>query len=120
MTIDINCVPVPVVKRDKEFRSGNPGVYRLCSLIFCCLLTTQVAHTQATERPVEAVDTSQTESSAGTNAAVQRPPLPKQPVESELIVEGLGSFGHYHIFADTWWSEPPPLNATAGEGRNRR
>jgi len=22
--------------------------------------------------------------------------------------------------ADTWWSEPPPLNATAGEGRNRR
>jgi opacity protein-like surface antigen len=29
----------------------------------------------------------------------------KQPVESELITEGEGSFGHYHIFAYTWWSE---------------
>jgi Lipid A 3-O-deacylase (PagL) len=24
--------------------------------------------------------------------------------ESELIVEGLGSFGHFHIFAYSWWS----------------
>ena len=29
----------------------------------------------------------------------------KQPVESELITEGEGSFGHYHIFAYSWWSE---------------
>lgn len=29
----------------------------------------------------------------------------KQPVESELIIEGEGSFGHFHIFADSWWSE---------------
>jgi opacity protein-like surface antigen len=28
----------------------------------------------------------------------------KQPVESELIIEGQGSFGHFHIFADSWWS----------------
>ncbi len=28
----------------------------------------------------------------------------REPVESELIFEGLGSFGHYHIFAYTWWS----------------
>jgi hypothetical protein len=27
-----------------------------------------------------------------------------EPVASELIIEGLNSFGHYHIFADTWWS----------------
>jgi opacity protein-like surface antigen len=29
----------------------------------------------------------------------------KPPVESELITEGEGSFGHYHIFAYSWWSE---------------
>lgn len=32
------------------------------------------------------------------NAASHKPP------ESELIFEGLGSFGHYHIFAYSWWS----------------
>jgi len=29
----------------------------------------------------------------------------KPPVESELITEGEGSFGHYHIFAYSWFSE---------------
>jgi opacity protein-like surface antigen len=29
----------------------------------------------------------------------------KHPVDSELIAEGEGSFGHYHIFAYSWWSE---------------
>lgn len=29
---------------------------------------------------------------------------PREPVESELIVESLNSFGHYHVFAYTWWS----------------
>src|SRR5947209_18555251 len=24
--------------------------------------------------------------------------------ESELIFEGLGSFGHFHVFAYSWWS----------------
>jgi hypothetical protein len=28
----------------------------------------------------------------------------RTPVQSELIFEGLNSFGHYHIFAYTWWS----------------
>jgi hypothetical protein len=28
----------------------------------------------------------------------------RAPVDSELVFEGLGSFGHYHIFAYTWWS----------------
>ncbi len=28
----------------------------------------------------------------------------KKPVESELIAEGLGSFGHFHVFAYSWWS----------------
>jgi len=29
----------------------------------------------------------------------------KHPMDRELIVEGEGSFAHYHIFAYTWWSE---------------
>jgi hypothetical protein len=30
--------------------------------------------------------------------------LPKRPVESEVAFETRASFGHYHIFAGTWWS----------------
>jgi hypothetical protein len=28
----------------------------------------------------------------------------RTPVESEIIFEGLESVGHFHIFADSWWS----------------
>ena len=28
----------------------------------------------------------------------------RKPPESELILEGLGSFGHFHVFAYSWWS----------------
>ena len=28
----------------------------------------------------------------------------RTPVESEVIFEGQESFGHFHIFADSWWS----------------
>ena len=31
-------------------------------------------------------------------------PAGRAPVESELAFEGLNSFGHFHIFADSWWS----------------
>jgi hypothetical protein len=27
-----------------------------------------------------------------------------KPVQSELVFEGLGSFGHFHVFAYSWWS----------------
>ena len=30
--------------------------------------------------------------------------VPEKPVESELAFEARASFGHYHIFAGTWWS----------------
>ena len=30
--------------------------------------------------------------------------VPERPVESELAFETRASFGHYHIFAGTWWS----------------
>lgn len=35
---------------------------------------------------------------------ISRTREPHEPVPSELIFEGLSSFGHYHIFAYTWWS----------------
>ncbi len=38
------------------------------------------------------------------NILSQRRKFPDKPVESELILEGLNSFGHYHVFAYTWWS----------------
>ncbi len=28
----------------------------------------------------------------------------RKPVESELVYEAIGSFGHYHFFANSWWS----------------
>ncbi len=28
-----------------------------------------------------------------------------QPVESDLVYEAFNSFGHFHIFADSWWAE---------------
>jgi opacity protein-like surface antigen len=28
----------------------------------------------------------------------------RRPVESELVYEAIGSVGHYHLFADSWWS----------------
>lgn len=30
--------------------------------------------------------------------------FPRSSPESHLVVEGLNSFGHYHVFASTWWS----------------
>ena len=30
--------------------------------------------------------------------------FPRKPVEQEFIVESLNSFGHFHIFANSWWS----------------
>ncbi|MFZ0301048.1 MAG: acyloxyacyl hydrolase [Terracidiphilus sp.] len=29
----------------------------------------------------------------------------RTPVESEIIFEGMDSFGHFHIFANSWWSD---------------
>ncbi len=28
----------------------------------------------------------------------------RPPVKSELVYEAIGSFGHFHLFADSWWS----------------
>jgi hypothetical protein len=36
--------------------------------------------------------------------AGQETPAAKTPPESEIAFEGLNCFGHFHIFADSWWS----------------
>ena len=43
--------------------------------------------------------------SSSARPAEDRQSTGKQPVESELIVDGAGSFGHYHLLANSWWSE---------------
>lgn len=35
---------------------------------------------------------------------VETAPATPRPVQSELVFEDLNSFGHFHIFADSWWS----------------
>jgi hypothetical protein len=40
----------------------------------------------------------------GASFVSQTSKATKKPVDSELILEGLNSFGHYHVFAYTWWS----------------
>jgi hypothetical protein len=37
-------------------------------------------------------------------SAVRPAPSQRTPVESELIFQGLSSVGHFHIFANSWWS----------------
>jgi hypothetical protein len=41
---------------------------------------------------------------ASSHIASSRSGIPEKSVESELAFEARSSFGHYHIFAGTWWS----------------
>lgn len=42
---------------------------------------------------------------ASSNSITNRTPNPHgEPADSEVIFESLNSFGHYHIFAYSWWS----------------
>jgi len=41
---------------------------------------------------------------AGSSAVVRASEPREEPVEGELTVEDLNSFGHFHIFAISWWS----------------
>ena len=38
------------------------------------------------------------------SAAIRESSNPRPPTESELVTRYDGSFGHYHVFAYTWWS----------------
>lgn len=60
---------------------ANSRLSYVLVLVALCLFVAQLAHSQETESAVE------------TKHEV------RQPVESELVVEGLASYGHYKIFA---------------------
>lgn len=76
----------------------------LSILAALCLLAPQLAHSQESETAVVTNTPLDTNAPAETDTGVTTKTHARQPVESELIVEGEGSFGHYHIFAYTWWS----------------
>lgn len=58
-----------------------------------CLLAPQLAHSQETEAAL----VTNAAAEAGTGVTAKAPA--RQPVEADLTVEGLASYGHYKIFA---------------------
>ena len=78
--------PLSAPRRHKRFFSGNLRVIGLFTLAALCLLAPQKARSQDSATPAE----------------TQKPA--RQPVESELIVEGEGQFGHVHFLTCSWWS----------------
>jgi hypothetical protein len=77
------CKPVSAPRWCERFFYGSPRVIGLFTLAAFCLLASQPARSQ----------------DAAASVATKKPA--KQPVESEFIVEGGGSFGHYRIFASS-------------------
>jgi hypothetical protein len=64
-----------------------------------CMLAPQLARAQETESALAASTPLVTESAPATAAPAETIPPAKQPVEADLTVEGLASYGHYKIFA---------------------
>jgi len=79
---EFSCVP----RRSK--RSVAIRMRFNCLIVFVALwpLAPRTAHSQESGR------------AAATGEAA------KPRLDSEVIAEGEGSFGHYHIFANSWWS----------------
>ena len=89
--------------------AGNFRLNCLFILAALCLLGPQVAHSQETESlvetntlaemntPAEALTPPGADAAAGSES--RKVNWFKRPVESELTVEGLASYGHYKIFA---------------------
>jgi Lipid A 3-O-deacylase (PagL) len=86
---------VPVIPNIDPIQTPPRQQRELASLRLSCLLLL-VALAAFTPGPSRAQTA---ETSAATSAAAQSAPAGKQPPESELIVEGQGSFGNYKIFA---------------------
>jgi hypothetical protein len=75
------CESLPALRRGKVYSAANLHLYFLVILAALYLATPQPAHSQEMESPAK-------------NTAAARP-----PVESEIIAEGLASYGNYRIFA---------------------
>ena len=86
-------------RRSKRSFSGSRRLGFLCILAALCLLTPQLARAQQTESAPAASTPLVTESAPATAAPAETIPPAKQPVEADLTVEGLASYGHYKIFA---------------------
>jgi hypothetical protein len=80
------CKLVSAPRRHERFSSSNLRVIGLFTLAALCLLAPQFARSQDSAIPAE----------------TKKPA--RQPVESELIVEGAGPFGHVHFLTSSWWS----------------
>ena len=78
---------------DKGRFAGNLRRNFLFILAALCLLAPQFARSQETE-PAQAANAPLTPS-----APAETKPPAKQPVEADVTVEGLASYGHYKIFA---------------------
>ncbi len=65
---------------------------RASAIFIACCLVPLAATAQAPHAP-------------SANPAIIRtpPPVHRQP-QSEIVLEGLRSFGHFHMFAYSWWS----------------
>jgi len=81
-----SCLPRSSQPPRERFFSGGLRVIGLLALAVLCLLAPQMARSQDSTIHVE----------------TQKPA--KQPVESELIIEGEGPYGHLHFFTSSWWS----------------
>lgn len=78
---DLVCYSILTPRHSSRSYAGDLHLNCASLLAALCLLAPQLAHSQAME------------------AAVEQSVPAKQPVESELIYEGLASYGNYKIFA---------------------
>jgi hypothetical protein len=99
------CEPESVERGRDGFLSGALLVPLLCGLVTLSLLTPQIARTQEAETPAAAgtpvaiTAPVVNDTLVGTTNVAQTKTRAKEPVESEIIVEGMASYGHYKIFA---------------------
>ena len=85
------CEPIFAPRKSAHRFAGNYHSNCLSIVAALCLLAPQLAHSRETVTAVVA------DTSAETETGVTPPS--RQPIESELTVEGLASYGHYMIFA---------------------
>jgi len=87
------CESVIAPQRSKPCFAGAFRLNCLSILAAFCLLAAQLAHSQEMEIAAAKNTAAETETVVTGNVPA------RQPVESDLTVEGLASYGHYKIFA---------------------
>lgn len=86
-------------RRTKYNFTVDPRAYFPFILAALCLFAPQFARSQEAESALAANTPQVTETASAPSAPAETRPPAKQPVESDLTVEGLASYGHYKIFA---------------------